>query len=152
MFISAMARLGPTLMTTVSDPPAGERIFGMAREMGRAVARDMLGLDEAYAACINCTLDAERDGSLGAYKADDIIRGLGWFVRRVAEQEDRRRDLTRHRIQRVVRRLITEQKPTNALRAEAHGVNGLHDFPLTEPEVDAIVYREVWFARRRGHG
>jgi hypothetical protein len=50
-------------------------------------------------------------------------------------------------VRRVVRRMAMVRRPANAILAEAHGVNGKRNFPLTEREVDEVAYltaRWVW--------
>lgn len=49
MFISRLVPAGTALMTYVGDPPAGPRLYGLAREVGRAVGRGTLSLLEAEA-------------------------------------------------------------------------------------------------------
>lgn len=135
----------------IGDPlPAGERLYGMAREMGRPVARGELPLEHAFAACIAATLAAERAGELGRYKAHDVVRFQRWLVTEHARQEQRRRDLATHRIKRVVRPMIAVGKQSNVLLAEAHGVNGAGGVPLTEAEVTQVVAAEVWFSLPKG--
>lgn len=146
MFISRRVPVGTALMTYVGDPPAAPQLYGLARELGRAVARDMLPLEEAYAACINAALEAERTDGLSHYNASDVCSFLRFLVQDTAKREDERRMLARHRIRRTLQPLVAMHKPSHILRAEAHGVNGAEGFPLTEPEVDDIVATELWFA------
>ncbi len=129
----------------IGEPmPAGERLYTMAREMGKPVARGLLPLEEAFAACIAATVKAERDGQIGGYKATDIVRFQRWLVQESATKETQKRDLTAHRIRRLLRPMIAIRKPSRVLLAEAHGVNGADGFPLAEPEVTDIVAMLVW--------
>jgi hypothetical protein len=131
----------------IGDPlPAGDRLYGMARDMGRPVARGDLPLEHAFAACITATVAAQRKGELGRYRAADVVSHQRWLVETHAEREQLRRDLITHQIKRTVRPMIAVRKPWGSLMAEAHGVNGAAEFPLTEHEVSKLVEMEVWFA------
>lgn len=129
----------------IGEPmPAGERLYAMAREMGKPVARGLLPLEAAFAACIAATVQAEREGQIGGYKATDIVKFQRRLVQESASKEAQKRDLTTHRIRRLLRPMIAIRKPSRTLLAEAHGVNGADGFPLAEPEVTDIVAMEVW--------
>ena len=126
--------------------PAAHGLYGMARELGRAVARAGLPREHAYASCITATVAAERVGTLGGYAARDIVAHQRWLVDVTADAEARTRDLCAHKIRRTVAPMIAGRRPRNVLLAEAHGVNGAQGFPLHESEVDDLVKTEVWFA------
>jgi hypothetical protein len=139
MFISRIAAVGGAVK-------AGARLYGMAQQMGKPVARGDLPLEQAFAACILATVQAERRGETGDYKATDIVRLQRHLVVTAAEREAQRRDLAAHRICRLLAPMIAQRRAWNVLMAEAHGVNGAAGFPLTEAEVSELVNTEVWFA------
>jgi hypothetical protein len=126
--------------------PAGGRLYGMAKELGRAVARTALPLEHAYASCIVATLSAERAGDLGPYAARDIVAYQRWLIQAAASAVSNKRELCAHQIRRTVAPMIARRKPRNMLLAEAHGVNGVQGFPLLEGEVNDLVRTEVWYA------
>jgi hypothetical protein len=131
----------------IGEPlPAADQLYGMASEMGRPVAAGVLPLEQAYAACINATLNAERCGHLGGYQANDVIRFQRHLLGQAVTREETRRAITAHRIKRVVAPLIATHQPRNVLLAEAHGVNGQENLPLTEGEVEDLVTTEVWYS------
>lgn len=131
---------------TIALFPAGKRLYGMAKELGRPVARGQIPLEQAYASCIAATVAAERAGDLGTYAARDVVAHQRWVVDTAAEAETVRRDLCSHQIRRTVAPMISARQPRNVLLAEAHGVNGAQDFPLLESEVTDLVRTEVWYA------
>lgn len=124
----------------IGDPlPAGARLYAMAAEMGRPVARGQLPLEQARAACIAATVAAERAGETGRYAASDIVRMQRHLLDQAIEREMRRRALVRSAIFRVVWPMIRRWQPSNAILAEAHSVNGAHGFPFLEEEVAELV-------------
>lgn len=134
-------------MSEIGAPlPAARRLYGMAKELGKAVARTDLPLEHAYASCIAATLSAERAGDLGPYAAKDIVAHQRWLIQETAVAVSNARDLCAHKIRRTVAPLIARRKPPNMLLAEAHGVNGAQGFPLHESEVNDLVKTEVWYA------
>jgi hypothetical protein len=66
-----------------------------------------------------------------------------------------RRELAAHHIKRMLEPMIALHKPSRALLAEAHGVNGEEGFPLGEDEVTELatleMHRATTFQRRPGH-
>ncbi len=110
--------------------PAGERLYAMATQFARPVARGELHLSAAHSALINATLKAERENQLGTYKAAHIVKGLRHILRLNLDRDETRRAIAAARIKRTIRPLIAAHKPPNVLLAEAHGVNGADDFPF----------------------
>jgi hypothetical protein len=128
---------------------AGKRLYGLAQELGKPVARGLLPLEQAFAACIVATVEAERAGETEGYRSADIVSLQRHLVVIHAERETQRRDLAAHKICRLLAPMIALRRPWGALMAEAHGVNGASGFPLTEAEVSELVETEVWFALPR---
>jgi hypothetical protein len=56
------------------------------------------------------------------------------------------RDHAAWRIKQVIAPMLAAHRRSNAVLAEAHGVNGAAGFPLTEEEVTDVVRREMFFA------
>lgn len=125
---------------------APRNIYGIAREMARPVARGDLPLVQADAAIICDTLQQERSGALAGLHAPDVVHLKRFLLRGYIEREQARRELAEHRIRRLLAPMIAARKPRNVLLAEAHGVNGAADFPLTEEEVTDVVRTEVFYS------
>jgi hypothetical protein len=123
---------------------APRNIYGIAREMARPVARGDLPLVQADAAIICDTLQQERSGALAGLHAPDVVHLKRFLLRGYIERERVRRELAEHRIRRLLAPMIALRKPHNALLAEAHGVNGAAEFPLTEEEVTDLVLEATW--------
>jgi hypothetical protein len=68
---------------------------------------------------------------------------------RLADMHARRELAARH-IKRLIEPMIGARKPSRALLAEAHGINGEEGFPLTEDEVADVVRDEVWWSLPTG--
>jgi hypothetical protein len=56
------------------------------------------------------------------------------------------RDHATWRIKQAIAPMLAAHRRSNAVLAEAHGVNGAAGFPLTEEEVTDVVRREMFFA------
>jgi hypothetical protein len=125
---------------------APRNIYGIAREMGRPVARGEMPLVQADAAIICDTLAQERSGALDGLKAPDVVRLKRFLLRQEVRRQEVARELAAWRIERLVKPMIAAHTPRNALLAEAHGVNGAAGFPLSEDEVTEIVRTEVYWA------
>jgi hypothetical protein len=125
---------------------APRNLYGLAREMGRPVARGEIPLAHADAALWVDTLQQERDGALGPLYACDVARFKRWLLRQEVERQQVARDLAAHRVRRAVAPMLAAHRRSNAVLAEAHGVNGAAGFPLTEEEVTDVVRREMFFA------
>jgi hypothetical protein len=131
----------------IGEPcPVGKKLYAMAEQFAHPVASGDLHPSAANAALINATLKAEREGQIGTYKAHHIVAGLRHALRLHVAHEDTRRTMVAHKIRRTVAPLIDQHKPRNILLAEAHGVNGAHDFPFSEPEVTDLVATEVYYS------
>jgi hypothetical protein len=129
---------------------APRNLYGLAREMGRPVARGEIPLAHADAALWVDTLQQERDGALGPLYACDVARFKRWLLRQEVERQQVARDLAAHRIKRLVRPMLAVHKPDNAIFAEAHGINGESGFPLAEDEVTGIVFEVMWQTSNQG--
>jgi hypothetical protein len=125
---------------------APRNLYGIAREMGRPVARGEIPLAHADAALIVDTLQQERSGALDGLKAPDVVRLKRHLLRQEVDRHRIARELAEHRIKRLVWPMIAAHKPSNTILAEAHGHNGEAGFPLTEDEVHAVVRTEMYFA------
>jgi hypothetical protein len=126
--------------------------YALAAELARPVARGYLTLTEAHTAMLTGTVAAERLGKLGRYKAVDVYRLQQHILGLRLEQLENKRADAVSRIRRRVREHIAIGKPRNAVRAEAHDVNGAAGFPLDEPDVTAIADIAVYHAGRHRHG
>jgi hypothetical protein len=125
---------------------APRNIYGIAREMGRPVARGEIPLVQADAAIICDTLAQERAGALDGLKAPDVVRLKRFLLRQEMERHRVARELAAYRIERFIKPMIAARKPPNALYAEAHGINGAAGFPLSEEEVTDIVRERMYWA------
>lgn len=129
---------------------APRNIYGLARELGRPVARGEMPLAHAHAALIVDTLRQERAGELeGSGNASDAFRFKRFLLQGEVERLEVARDLATHRIKRLIAPMIAVRKRSNAILAEAHGVNGAASFPLTEDEVTEVVVGEMNQSLRR---
>jgi hypothetical protein len=130
------------------------QLYALPGELAQPVARGYMPLEHAYAAMLASTVAAERRGQLAPYKAPDVFRLQKHLLGQRLEAERWRRAITEQRIARCLKPMIAAHKPSNALLAEAHGVNGTDGFPLEEPEVNDIVRAEVYWSlpvRRHPH-
>ena len=129
-------------------------IYGPARRLARPVARGWLPLGQAYADLLVTTLREERSGELGQRTASDVFRFKRFVLQTEVARLEIDRDLAALRIRRAIRPMIGIRRPSGAVFAEAHGVNGDAGFPLTEDEVADIVREQMWHAlppAPRGH-
>jgi hypothetical protein len=124
---------------------APRNIYGIAREMGRPVARGEIPLVQADAAIICDTLAQERAGALGTLLAPDVVRLKRHLLRQEMERHRVARELAAWRIERLVKSMVLLRKRSNAVLAEAHGVNGSAGFPLSEDEVNDIAHTEMHY-------
>jgi hypothetical protein len=125
---------------------APRNIYGIAREMGRPVARGEIPLVQAHAALIVDTLAQERSGELGEFRAHDVVRLKRHLLGLEVHRHQVARALTEHRIKRFIKPMIAARKPPNAILSEAHGINGAAGFPLAEDEVTDIVKERIYWA------
>lgn len=144
-----IARLVPAACAAgiplIGEPrPAGDRLYGIARQLARPVARGYTTKAHAVAALLVAASRA-RD-KLGPCQVPDIFRGMQDTFNASLAREIESRELTTYRIKRTLAPLIGQHKPRNVLLAEAHGTNGRDGFPLTETEVEEIAASEVWYA------
>jgi hypothetical protein len=109
------------------------------------VARGYITRTEADAALLASTLAAKRQGRL-PHEVRDVFGGLRHILDLHLEKERVRRMMTAHRITRRISPLVTLRKPSNAVLAEAHDVNGADGFPLAEPEVSDMADLEMYWA------
>jgi len=111
--------------------------YRLAAELARPVARGYLTRTEADAALLAGTLRAKREGRL-PYDVRDVFGGLRHILTLNLENEERRRAMTEHRIQRRIYSVIEKRKPSNVVLAEAHDVNGVDGFPFDETDVTTM--------------
>jgi hypothetical protein len=130
---------------------APRNIYGIAREMGRPVARGEMPLVQADAAIICDTLAQERAGALDGLKAPDVVRLKRFLLRQEVRRHEVAREIAAWRIERLVKSMVVLRKRSNAVLAEAHGINGQAGFPLSEEEVNDIAHTEMHYAPRRLH-
>ena len=123
--------------------------YALAAELAQPVARGYLPPTEALAAMLAGTVRAERIGELAPYKAADVFRLQRHLFFQRLERLEVARDLATHRIKRLIAPMIAVRKRSNAILAEAHGVNGAASFPLTEDEVTEVVVGEMNQSLRR---
>lgn len=129
-------------------------LYAMPRELADPVARGSMPLTHAYAAMLASTVAAERCGQLTPYQAPDVFRLQKHLLGQHLDRAETKRAVTEGRIVRVIKPMIAVRRPSNAVLAEAHGVNGAAGFPLTEDEVTDIVRTAVYWAlpaRRAAH-
>jgi hypothetical protein len=126
-----------------------EGLYDLARELAKPVARGEMPLAHALAALIVETLSQERSGALDGLKAPDVMHLKRHLLHGGVEREEVRRGLAAYRIERLIRPMIAIRKRSNAILAEAHGVNGAAGFPLAEAEVNDLVDTELFQALPR---
>lgn len=119
--------------------PQEAEAHALAKSFAKPIARGYLRGREAYAA-----LALAADKIPGA--SPEFLRGLWNTVKLNYRAERQLRELTEMRIARVLKPMIAQRQPSNALRAVAHEINGQAGFPLTEDEVDEVTATEIWFA------
>ena len=129
------------------------KLVTLAASLARPVARGYLTLTDAHGTLLGGVLRAKREGM--PYGERDAYRGLQHILQLRLDAERRRREMCEYRIARRIKPLIERNKPSNAIYAEAHDVNGAEGFPLSEPEVNELAASEMFWAlepRRRRHG
>jgi hypothetical protein len=117
----------------------------LAASLARPVARGWLSQDDAEDSLL---ITALRDRS--GHDPIHVYRYARHILSQRLAAEHARRDLAGHHIRRTIETMIAARKPSRALLAEAHGVNGEEGFPLTEDEVTDIVRAEVWLVLPHG--
>ena len=125
-----------------------QSLHAMARTMARPVTRGFLPLEQAYAALLVSVLKYERSGALAPYRAADVLAGAKWTLDTWVDREEDARHVTRYRIKRLVWELVGRLAPYREIMAEAHNINGLAGFPLSENEVTFTVRSYVQQATR----
>lgn len=117
---------------------------GLASSLARPVAAGHLSIENAHAAILRTISRGLRTGTLpGTGSWDDWIQICNHALTQQLENHEARRAGATGAIKHVLRRLIDEQAPSNALLAAAHDRNGFYGFPLTEGEVTAIARSEL---------
>ena len=111
--------------------------YRLAAELARPVARGHLTRTQADATLLASTLQAKREGRL-PYDVKDVFGGLRHILTLNLENEERRRAMTEHRIQRRIYSVIEKRKPSRVVLAEAHDVNGADGFPFDETDVTTM--------------
>jgi hypothetical protein len=119
--------------------------YKLAASLARPVTRGYLSQDDAEDSLLVTALRS-RSGHdpLDVYRIARHILTL-----RLADMHARR-ELAAHHIKRLLEPMIGSRKPSRALLAEAHGVNGQEGFPLSEDEVRDVVRDEVWWSLPSG--
>lgn len=145
---AARDSLPPKIRALVPDPDH-DRVYAIAGDLGRAVARGTLSASDAYAAIAIAALKLPDGEELLPQAWECLVGHARWHVRERAR--------TARLISQVITPMIQERRPKNALLAEAHGVNGQRSFLLTEDEVNEAAAEAVWQSlpeaprsRRRG--
>ena len=123
--------------------------YDLARELARPVARGYLDRREAYATMLVRTVAADRQGKLAPYRAGDVFAHQTHVFRQHLERLEIQRAVTELRIKRRIKPLVAMRKPTNAVLAEAHDVNGAEGFPFDEADVNTIATTEIYWAMPR---
>jgi hypothetical protein len=121
--------------------------YKLAASLARPVARGWLSQDDAEDSLLIGAMRAP-----GGYDPADVYRIARHILTLRLADMHARRDLAGHHIKRLLAPMIGARKPSRALLAEAHGINGEEDFPLTEDEVCDIVRTEVWWALQTSRG
>lgn len=121
-------------------------LYALPAELAQPVARGQLPLAHAYAAMLADTVRAERLGEMDPYKAPDVFRLQKHLLGQHLARAETKRALAEGRIVRVIKPMIAVRRPSNAVLAEAHGVNGAAGFPLAEDEVTDIVRTEMYWS------
>jgi hypothetical protein len=124
--------------------------YKLAASLARPIARGYLSQDDAEDSLLVSALRASSGHDpLDVYR---IARHI--LTQRLADMHARR-ELAAHHIRRTIEPMIAVHKPSRALLAEAHGVNGEEGFPLAEHEVNDIATTEMYQAlpwqRRHSH-
>jgi len=140
--------LPPKIRALVPDPDH-DRVYALAGDLGRAVARRLITASSAYAALSLAAMKLPDGSELLPEAWTCLVGHARWHTRERGETE--------RQIGAVLLPMIGERRPKNALLAEAHGVNGARGFLLTEDEVNETAAEAVWaslpkapWSRRRG--
>ena len=126
--------------------------YEAAKRLARPVVRGWMPLEHAYANLLVASIQEEREGRIdGTGNARDVFRFKRFLLQTEISRLEVQRDLAELRIKRLIKPLLAIRKPSNAVFAEAHGVNGEAGFPLTEEEVTDVVRREMYYALQPAH-
>jgi hypothetical protein len=125
---------------------APRTIYSTARELARPVARGDLPLTQALAGLVVETLQQERSGALGTLRAPDVMGMKRFLLNQEVDRLQIARDLAAWQIKRLITPMLAAHRPSREVLAEAHGLNGGADFPLTEAEVTDVVRCEMFYA------
>lgn len=130
------------------NPP---NLGAYARSLAQPIARGLLSLCAAQAGLRATAYRRAREGTLGWNDdPESAFRFLNWLLGRELRAVQARRAVTEMRIGRAIKPLLETGRKSNAIRAEAHDVNGSDGFPLTEEEVEQYVAEQIWWALPRG--
>ena len=128
--------------------------YPLAASLARPVARGYLTRNQADSALLETALRGARTGQIKHDPVDVYRIARHILTQRLADMHAKR-DLAAHHIRRLLEPMIALRKPSRALLAEAHGLNGDEGFPLTEDEVTELatieMHRAITFQRRPAH-
>jgi len=119
-----------------------DRINAMAEEMGKPCARGMIHPSHALAAITRSVvrIDTERPPDLPIhFTVAGTIHTAHGILKRAAKAHVDRMNATRRAIQKDAMARLEQRQPANAIRAEAHNINGEAGFPLMEHQVEEQV-------------
>lgn len=125
------------------------RPYTLAASLARPVARGYLTRNQADSALLATAMRGARTGQIH-HDPVDVFRIARHILTLKLADMHARRELAAHHIKRLLEPMIGSRKPSRALLAEAHGVNGEEGFPLTEDEVRDVVRDEVWWSLPSG--
>lgn len=125
------------------------RPYTLAASLARPVARGYLTRNQADGCLLATALRGCRTGQIH-HDPVDVFRIARHILTLKLADMHARRELAAHHIKRLIEPMIGARKPSRALLAESHGVNGEEGFPLTEDEVCDIVRDEVWWSLPSG--
>jgi hypothetical protein len=124
--------------------------YKLAASLARPVARGYLSQDDAEDSLLVTALR-----SRSGHDPLDVYRIARHILAQKLADMHARRELAAHHIKRLLEPMIALHKPSRALLAEAHGVNGEEGFPLGEDEVTELatleMHRATTFQRRPTH-
>lgn len=120
----------------------------LAVSLARPVCLGYISRHEAWAAIGVHIARAERAGRLD-YDPGEVASFSRWLLASQIKRLETKRSVTALHIVRRIKPMIATGGPRNAVRAEAHDVNGAEGFPFAEPEVEGIVAREYYSMGRR---
>jgi hypothetical protein len=121
------------------------RPYTLAANLARPVARGYLTRNQADGCLLATAMRGARTGQINHDPVDVYRIARDILTQKLADMHARR-ELAAHHIRRLLEPMIGSRKPSRALLAESHGVNGEEGFPLTEEEVRDIVRDEVWWS------